>query len=203
MKLSKDAIDRAKGIFRRHGGTLRTSQAIKAGIHRRTLYAMRDARIVERLSRGLYRLAEAPPLSNPDIVTVALKVPDAVVCLISALAFHNLTAQVPHAVYIALPTHAWEPGFRQPPVEVFEFGGKAYSEGIEIHELDGVPVRIYGPEKTLADCFKYRNKLGLGVAIEALKLYAERGRGDVDAIMRFARICRVARVMRPYLEATL
>jgi len=109
MELSKDRLDRASEIFRQHGGILRTSEAIEAGIHRRTLYAMRDAGIIERLSRGLYRLAEAPPLSNPDLVTVVLKVPDAVVCLISALAFHDLTTQVPHAVYIAMPTHAWEP----------------------------------------------------------------------------------------------
>jgi predicted transcriptional regulator of viral defense system len=203
MKLSKDMIDKAKEVFRRHGGTLRTGEAIEGGIHRRTLYAMRDARLIERLSRGLYRLAEAPPLSHPDLVTVALKAPEAVVCLISALAFHDLTTQVPHAVYLAVPTHAWEPGFRRPPLEVFEFGGEAYSAGIETHELDGVPVRIYSPEKTLADCFKYRGKLGLDAAIEALKLYAERGKVDVGAIMRYARICRVARTMRPYLEALL
>jgi predicted transcriptional regulator of viral defense system len=164
---------------------------------------MRDAGLLKRLSRGLYRLTEAPPLGDPDLVTVALRAPDAVICLISALAHHDLTTQVPHAVYVALPTGARKPRLRQPPLEVFEFGGEAWREGIETHELDGVPVRIYSPEKTLADCFKYRNKLGLDTAIEALKLYVERGEVDVDAIMRYARICRVARVMRPYLEAVL
>lgn len=196
-----DSFQRAIDIFRERGGVLRASEALRAGIHPRTLYAMRDAGVIERLSRGLYRLVETPSLGNLDLVTVALKVPKGVICLVSALAFHNLTTQVPHEVYIALPRDSREPHLQYPPLQVFEFSGEAYSAGIETHELDGVPVRIYSPEKTLADCFKYRNKLGLDVAIEALKLYAERRNVEADEIMRFARICRVANVMRPYLEA--
>ena len=203
MNPSADILAKAVRVFRRHGGSLRTSEALRAGIHPRTFYAMRDRGLIERLSRGLYQLADAAPLTSPDLITVALKTPDAVVCLVSALACHNLTTQIPHAVYIAVPTNAWKPEFEGLPVEVFEFGGKAYSEGVEVHELDGVPVRIYSAEKTLADCFKYRNKIGLDVAIEALKLYAESGEGNVGEIMRYARICRVANVMRPYLEAML
>lgn len=190
-------------IFREHGGLLRTSDAIRAGIHPRMLYAMRDAGVLERLSRGLYRLGETVPLGNPDLITVALKVPHGVVCLISALAFHNLTTQIPHAVYLALERGSEPPRLEHPPVQVFWFSGKAFSAGIEVHELDEVPVRIYSPEKTLADYFKYRNKLGLDIAIEALKLYTERRNVKVDEIMRFARICRVANVIRPYLVAVL
>lgn len=188
-------------IFREHGGLLRTSNAIRAGVHPRMLYAMRDAGVLERLSRGLYRLVETVPLGNPDLITVALKVPHGVVCLVSALAFHNFTTQVPHVVYLALERGSEPPRIKHPPVQVFWFSGNAFSAGIETHELDGVPVRIYSPEKTLADCFKYRNKLGLDIAIEALRLYTGRRNVKVDEIMRFARICRVANVIRPYLEA--
>jgi len=203
MKASQGEFERAARVFRRHRGILRTGEAIEAGVHPRTLYAMRDAGVIQRLTRGLYRLADVPPLGNPDLVTVAMKAPNAVVCLLSALSFYDLTAQIPHAVYIAVQKHSHEPRLRHLPVRVFEFGGKAFAAGIEIHELDGVPVRIYSPEKTLADCFKYRNKLGLDVAVAALKLYAQRRSVNVDALMGFARICRVARVMQPYLAAIL
>jgi predicted transcriptional regulator of viral defense system len=164
---------------------------------------MRDEGQVEPLAKGLYRLADAPVPRNPDLLTVARKAPEAVVCLLSALAFHDLTTQVPHAVYVALPTGSRAPRLEHPPLEVFEFGGEAFSAGIQTHDLDGVPVRVYSPEKTLADCFKYRNRIGLEVAVEALRLYVERRAVRAEDIMRFARICRVARVMRPYLEATL
>jgi len=194
---------RVAAVVKDHGGVVRTSDAIAAGIHPRTLYAMRDAGLLETLSRGVYRLAGAEPLANPDLVTVGVRVPKGVVCLISALAFHDLTTQIPHAVYLAIARGSEPPRVAYPPVDLFWFGGKAYSEGVEVHELDGVPVRIYGAEKTLADSFKYRNKIGLDVAIEALRAYVERGNIDIGEITRCARICRVANVMRPYLEAML
>ena len=184
-----------------HGGVLRTSETIRLGIHPRTLYAMRDAGVLECLSRGLYRIADLPPLSNPDLVAVALKVPMGVICLISALAYHELTTQIPHEVYLALPRGAEPPRLNHPPVRNFWFTGKAFAEGIDTHEVDGVPVRIYRVEKTLADCFKYRNKIGLETAVEALKGYVSSRRVDVDKLMGYARICRVEKVMRPYLEA--
>lgn len=196
-------FETAKQVFRRQGGVLRTSEAIRLGIHPRTLYAMRDAGMLERLSRGLYRLADLPPLGNPDWVVVAMRVPSGVICLISALAWHELTTQIPHEVYLALPRGAEPPRLDHPPIRVFWFTGKAFSEGIETHEVDGVSVRIYGVEKTLADCFKYRNKIGLDTAVEALKRYVSSRRVQVDKLMAYARICRVEKVMRPYLEALL
>jgi predicted transcriptional regulator of viral defense system len=195
------AFDKAKSLFRRHGGLLRTSEALRLGIHPRTLYAMRDEGVLERLSFGLYRLAELPPLGAPDFVTVARKVPAGVICLISALAFHSLTTQIPHAVYIALARGATPPRLDYPPVRIFWFTGEAFTAGVETHILDDVSVPIYTPEKTLADCFKYRNKLGLDVAVEALKFYRQRRQMRLDDLLRFARICRVEKVMRPYLEA--
>ncbi len=197
------AIEAAEQVFRRHGGVLRTREAIRYGIHPRTLYTMRDAGKLECLSRGLYRLADLPPLGNPDLVAVSLKIPNGVICLISALAWHELTTQIPHEVYLALPRGAEPPRLDHPPIRVFWFTGKAFAEGIEIHEVDGVPVRIYGVEKTLADCFKYRNKIGLDTAVEALKRYVGSQRVQVDKLMAFAHICRVDKVMRPYLEALL
>jgi predicted transcriptional regulator of viral defense system len=182
---------------------LRMAQALRAGIHRRTFYAMRDAGVIEQISRGLYRLVDTPPLGNPDLVTVALKVPRGVICLLSALSFHELTTQIPHKVYVAIARDAEPPRIDHPPVRSFRFSGRAFTEGVETHELDGVPVRVYSREKTLADCFKYRNKIGLDTTLEALKLYKEQGRMSVDALMRFAEVCRVSRVMRPYLEALL
>ncbi len=136
-------------------------------------------------------------------MTVALKVPAGVICLISALAYHELTTQIPHEVYLALPRGAEPPRLEHPPLRLFWFTGKAFTEGVETHEVDGVPVRIYGAEKTLADCFKYRNKIGLDTAIEALKRYVRGRHTQIDTLMSYARICRVEKVMRPYLEALL
>ncbi|MBI4322241.1 MAG: type IV toxin-antitoxin system AbiEi family antitoxin domain-containing protein, partial [Chloroflexi bacterium] len=157
---NRNNIDRAKAVFRQHGGTLQTMKSIRLGIHPRTLYAMRDAGVLTQLGRGLYRLAEAPPLANHDLVSVALNVPQGVICLVSALSFHELTTQVPHEVYVALQRGAAAPRIPHPPIRIFWFGGGAFSEGTETHSVDGVYVHVYSPEKTLADCFKYRNKIG-------------------------------------------
>jgi predicted transcriptional regulator of viral defense system len=153
------------------------------------------------LSRGLFRLASLEPLGNPDLVTVAARVPKGVLCLISALAFHELTTQVPHAVDVALERGARKPRLDYPPTRFFWFSGPAFHEGIEIHRLDGAPVRVYDPEKTLADCFRYRNQIGMDVVLEALRLWRERRRKKLDALLKYARLRHVERAMRPYLEA--
>jgi predicted transcriptional regulator of viral defense system len=201
--IPEKACATVRRLCRQHGGVVRTAQALRAGIHPRTIYALRDTGFLERIERGLYRLAELPEISQPDLVTVALKVPSGVVCLISALAFHELTTQIPHEVSIALPRHRELPRLRFPPVRVYWFSAPAMAAGVETHKLDGVPVRIFAAEKTIADCFKYRNKLGLDTAVEGLRLYRERKRLSVDALMRYAEIDRVRNVMRPYLEALL
>lgn len=198
---SGNALRTAQAQFHKHGGMLRTSVAIRLGIQPRTLYAMRDSGLLEQVNRGLYRLSDLPPLGDPDLVQVA---PKGVICLISALAFHGITTQVPHEVYLALEQkRARKPHLKHPPLRVFWFSGKAFSEGVETHRIDGVAVRLYGPEKTVADCFKHRNKIGLDVAIEALRLCLRRKRCRVDTLMHFARVDRVEKVMRPYLEAML
>ena len=200
-----DETTQAKAVrlFRDRGGMLRMSEAVRAGVHRRTLYALRDEGVLEQLGRGLYRLADAPPLAQPDLVAVARRVPKGVVCLVSALAFHDLTTQIPHEVYLAVPRDAEPPRIDFPPVRVFRVTQTAFEEGVETHTIDGVRVRVYSREKTLADCFKHRNSVGLDTAVEALRRYREQGRVNVDALMRAARACRVERVIRPYLEAVL
>jgi predicted transcriptional regulator of viral defense system len=197
-------LAQARQIFAARKGMLRTSEAIRLGIHPRTLYLLRALGDIEQIGRGLYRLSDAPPLTNPDLVPIALRIPRAVICLISALAYHRLTIQVPHAVDLALPSHAQVPKVDRIPLRVFWFSEPAFSAGVEVVTIDEVPVRMYSPEKTIADCFKYRNKIGVDVAVEALRTYRERTRKpNVQAMLRYAQIWRVAKLMRPYLEAVL
>jgi predicted transcriptional regulator of viral defense system len=198
---SDNTLEKALALWRQHGGTLRTREALALGIHPRTLYALRDAGLLESLGRGLYRLADLPPLANPDLVTVALKVPRGVICLISALAFHELTTQVPHVVSIALERGDRRPRLDYPPLQVFWFSGAAWSEGIETHAIDQTPVRFYSPAKSVADSFKFRQQIGLDVALEALRIYRQSPQFDPQELLHFARICRVESVIRPYLEA--
>ena len=200
---SQDNFEKAKKTFRSSGGVLRMNEALQAGIHRRMLYSMLEAGFIEQLGRGLYRLTDLPPLGNPDLLSVSLKVPSGVICLISALAYHQITTQVPHGVYVALERGTEVPRLDYPPLRIFWFSGQSFTHGIETHKIDGVPVRIYSPEKAIADCFKYRNKIGLDTAIEALKLYREKKRFKAGDLMHFARVWRVEKVMRPYLEALL
>jgi predicted transcriptional regulator of viral defense system len=180
---------------------LRTSQAIRLGIAPRVLYALRDGGTVIQVSRGLYRLTDLAPLSQPDLITVALRIPRGVICLISALDFHDLTTQIPHAVHVALPSDAERPRLDYPPTRLFWFSGQAYTAGVEVHDLGRIPVKIHKPEKTVADCFKYRNKIGLDVALEALRRCRANQGCDLASLQHFSRICRVERLMLPYLEA--
>ena len=196
-------FDKAVAIFKKHGGILRTMQAIRAGVHPETLYTMRDTGALEVVSRGVYRLADLSPMSNPDLVTVATRVPAGVVCLISALAFHELTTQIPHEVHLALPRGAEEPRLDHPPIKTYRLTGEAFTEGVDSHELDSMTVKVYNPEKTLADCFKFRNRIGLDTVVEAVRFYRERSRIKVDDLMHYAKICRVQKIIRPYLEAIL
>jgi predicted transcriptional regulator of viral defense system len=201
MKTMPNSVQSAEILFREHGGLLRASEALSLGIHPRTLYQMRDEQRVTPVSRGVYRLSALQELAEPDLVTVATRVPQGIICLISALAFHEITTEVPHEVSVALPRTVKRPRLEYPPLRVFWFSGEALTAGVEEHQLDGVPVRVYGPEKTVADCFKFRNKVGLDVALEALKLCRARKGSTPRTLLHYARICRVERIMRPYLEA--
>ncbi|MEA3222538.1 MAG: type IV toxin-antitoxin system AbiEi family antitoxin domain-containing protein [Thermodesulfobacteriota bacterium] len=196
-------FEKTEKLFREHDGLLRTSQVLALGTAPATLYEMRDEGILVQESYGLYRLADIPPLSHPDFVKVALQVPKAVVCLISALSFHELTTQIPDKVHIALPKGTKRPRIDYPPIDVVHVSGDAYSAGIENHTLDGKKVRIYSSEKTIADCFKFRNKIGKNIAIEALQDYMRLPGVSLDTLRAHARTNRVENVMNPYLEALL
>jgi len=179
------------------------SEALSHGMTRYMLYSLRDKGLIEQVTRGVYRLVELPPLSNPDIVTVSLRFPNAVICLISALYYHNITTQIPHAVFVAMPRNSRIPSLDYPPVQAHRFSDKAYRSGIENHSIDGASVKIYTPEKTLADCFKFRNKIGTEVVLEALKLYKTRQPFNLEKLLMYAEVCRVKKIMTPYLEAML
>lgn len=197
------AIQKANEILLSQGGTFRVREAMRAGVHPRTLYAMRDKGLIERLGRGVYRIAGMSALGNPDLATVAMKIPKGVICLISALSYHEMTTEIPHQIYLALPRGSEPPRLDYPPLRIFWFSGPAFEEGIEHHDIDGIHIKVYSPEKTIADCFKYRNKIGLDVVLEALKFYRQAKHFKVDELMRYAKVCRVDKIMRPYVEALL
>ncbi|HET6427592.1 MAG TPA: type IV toxin-antitoxin system AbiEi family antitoxin domain-containing protein [Phycisphaerae bacterium] len=199
--VNQDQKVRARAIFRRHGGILRTKDAIRLGIHPRTLYALRDAGELQQVTHGYYRLSDLPEFGDPDLVTVALAVPKSVICLVSALSYHGIGTQIPRAVDIAIERQMKRPRIQYPPIRTFWFSGPAFTAGVRTHDLDGVPVKVYGPAKTVADCFKFRNRIGLDVAIEALREVRRDRLATADDLFEMARICRVGKVMRPYLEA--
>lgn len=164
---------------------------------------MLDTGLLVREARGIYRLADLPPLSSPDLVQVSLRMPAGIIFLISALEFHKLTTQIPYKVYIALPIGVKKPRFDYPPLEIFWLAPKTYSSGVEEHILDGVPVRVFSREKTVADCFKFRNKIGADIALEALKDYLRQPGRSIKELLGCARIDRVEKIILPYLQASL
>lgn len=200
--MNRPIVD-ANKKFSDHGGILRTQQAIDLGISPRTLYAMRDAGLIRRLGRGVYQLSTDDPLGNPDMVSVSLRVPKAVICLISALHFYGMTDQIPHRVYIALPQPAEKPRIEFPPLDIIWLSEKVYSSGIQEHQVDGFSIKVYSKEKTIADCFKFRNKIGATIALEALKEYLDQSDRSIDTLLDYARIDRVEKLVSRYLEALL
>ena len=190
-----------KKIFAENSGILRASTAIELGVPQHVIYKMVEDGELVREAQGVYRLSEADPPSNPDLVQISLRVPRAVICLISALYFHELTTQIPHHVYIALPRDVKTPKIGYPPIKAFHLSEASYKSGIEEHMLDGIIVKIYGKEKTIADCFKFREKIGLNIALEALKDYLSRPTRHIQLVMKYARANRVENVLRPYLES--
>ncbi|QOC22893.1 type IV toxin-antitoxin system AbiEi family antitoxin domain-containing protein [Wenzhouxiangella sp. AB-CW3] len=196
-----DGFDDPVALFRAHGGQLRLSEALALGLNRYQFYKLRDEGVIEPVSRGLYRLTELPPVADPDLVAVATRFPRAVLCLVSALAWHDLTTQIPRRIDLAVERNARLPRQDYPPVRGYRFSGGRFTSGIERHPIDGIELKVYDPEKTLADCFAFRNSLGMDVVLEALDLYRKRRSPAYGLLLKYARICRVEKIMRPYLEA--
>src|SRR5690554_8143703 len=182
-------------------GLLRPRDLAALGLPRVALTRLVRRGQLVRVGRGLYALPDQPVSEHASFAEVARKHPRGIVCLLSALRFYNLTTQSPFEVWLAIPNKARAPRMDYPPLRIVRFSGPALTEGIEVHMIDGVPVRITNVARTVADCFKFRNKIGLDVALEALQEAWRAKRVSMDELWRFAELCRVANVMRPYLES--
>jgi predicted transcriptional regulator of viral defense system len=182
-------------------GTLRPRDLAEHDIPGDYLDRLHRRGVITRVARGLYAWPDADVTEHHDLVEVVTLVPAGVVCLISALQFHGLTTQIPHEVWVALPNKAWTPKVEHPPVRYFRYSGPALTEMVETHRIEKVAVRVYSPAKTVADCFKFRNKVGLDVALEALRDCWRSRRATMDQLWAAAKVCRMQNVMRPYLES--
>jgi predicted transcriptional regulator of viral defense system len=185
----------------RKRGLIRPRDLEPLGLSRVTLTRLVRQGALTRVARGLYALPNRSISEHTALAEVARKHPQAIVCLLSALRFHELTTQSPFEVWLAIPNKARAPKLDYPPLRIVRVSGPLLAEGVEEHSIDGVPVRITSVAKTVADCFKYRNKIGLDVALEALREAWKGRRVGMDELWRYARLCRVANVMRPYLES--
>lgn len=185
----------------REAGVLRPRDLDPLGIPRTCLSRLHQAGLLERIGRGLYVLSSADATEHRTLAEAAKRVPNGVICLLSALRFHELTTQAPFEVWVAIGEKAWRPRIDYPRLRVVRFSRTAVIEGVEVHKLEGVPVRMFNPAKTVTDCFKYRNKIGLDVAIQALRGCWRARRCTMDDLWHYAEVCRVQNVMRPYLES--
>ncbi len=182
-------------------GLARARDLESRGISRATLALLLRRGLVTRPARGLYTVPSHALTAEHTLAQVAARVPNGVFCLLTALRLHGLTTQSQAEVWLALPEKARRPSLDYPRLRVARFSGPALTEGIETRLVEGVAIRVYSPAKTVADCFKYRNKIGIDVAVEALRDFTRLHRGGATELARYARICRVARVMQPYLDA--
>jgi predicted transcriptional regulator of viral defense system len=184
----------------RKSGIITAREAARQGIHSQILTRLVREGSVERIARGQYRLPDQATTEHHTLAIVARSAPNAVLCLLTVLSFHGIGTQLPARVWIAVDRRARRPALRYPPLNVVRFTGEAFTQGIEILDIEGQPVKMYSVAKTLADLFKYRHKIGIDVAIEALREAWRERRFTMDEIDRYAKICRVYRVMTPYLE---
>ena len=192
--------DKTLKLARRTRG-LTPRELAEAGIHRQVLTRLVGEGRIERVARGVYRLSEQPITEHHGLAVAAAAVPQGVVCLLSALQYHGIGTQLPSEVWMALDRRAWRPTLAYPPLRIVRYTGEALTQGVESHAIEGRAVKVYSVAKTLADCFKYRNKIGLDVTLEALREAWRGKRFRMRELDRYAAICRVQRVMRPYLEA--
>jgi predicted transcriptional regulator of viral defense system len=197
-KISEKVLELAKARK-----IIRVRDLMEKGIHPEYLRRLCERGILKRISRGVYIPADSEISQNIGLAQIAKRIPHGVVCLLSSLQFHDIGTQSPSEVWVAIDRKSAKPQIDYPPVRIVRFSGKALSEGIERHQIEGVEVKFFNKAKTIADCFKYRNKIGLDVALEALKDCRQHKLCTNDQIWEYAKICRVANIMQPYLEAML
>jgi predicted transcriptional regulator of viral defense system len=193
-------VDRVLNLARSKG-VLRASDLAALEIPRVYLSRLVERGLLIKTGRGLYVAGDAEYTEHHSLAEACRRVPSGVICLLSALVFHELTSQLPHQVWMAIDPHAWKPQVDQPKLRIVRMSGEALTEGLETHTIEGVDVRVFNPAKTVADCFRYRHKIGVDVAIEALRGYYRDRRGTMDDLMHYARIDRVANVILPYMES--
>jgi predicted transcriptional regulator of viral defense system len=198
MTKTDQVLDMAK-----RKGVVRARDLKEKGLPSRYLSRLAGRGKLEREGRGLYRHPEAPLTENHSLALTAARYPNATVCLLSALQFHELGTQMPRRVWVAREKGDWSPKASPTSLEVVHMSGSSFKEGKRTHEVEGVSVQVFSPAKTVADCFKFRGKVGLGVAIEALREYVRSESGPVEELYRFAEVCRVRSVVSPYIEATV
>jgi predicted transcriptional regulator of viral defense system len=190
-------------FLKRRGGIVSYKEIIKAGFNKAFLKDNLNSGRIQKVDRALYRLSDGLTLSNPDLVAVSIKVSKGVICLLSALAFHEATSEIPHHVNIAIPRVAYANKINYPPVKFYHFASKAWEAGIEKHKIEKYEIKVYSLAKTIADCFKFRNKIGMNIAREALKIAITEKGVKPKEIMQYAEICRVDSIIKPILEAML
>lgn len=196
----KTPSEKAVALVRRTG-IIRARELTREGVTREHLRRLLQRGQLQRIGVGLYSLPGADISEHRSLAEACSRVPRGVICLLSALRFHNLTTQNPFEVWMAIPHKAWRPKGEGVRLRLMHLSGHVLTSGVEEHRIEGVPVRVFNPAKTVADCFKFRNKIGLDVALEALRDYRRKHRSGMDELWRFAKVCRVTAVIRPYLEA--
>ena len=190
-------------FLKKNNGIASFSEITKAGFHKDLLSSLLKSGHIEKMTRGLYKLRKWVEFSNPDLITASIKVPKGVVCLISALAFHNVTNEIPRHVELAIPKGTHPNKVDYPPVKLYSISEKMWKPGIEEHTIEGHKIRVYNLPKTIADCFKFRNKIGLDVARNALKEAVVEKKSPPSEIINYAKICRVKNIILPYLESMI
>ena len=190
-------------FFQSHGGVARFSAILKAGFHPDSLSTLEKEGRVEKIARGLYRLTNYTPGSHPDLVIASLQAPRGVICLLSALSFYEATSEIPRYVDLAIPQSTHANRIKYPPVRFYRFAPKTWKAGIEKHEIEGHRIKVYSLAKTIADCFKFRNKIGIDPAREALKVAVTEKGMELKEIMQYAKICRVDSIVKPILNAII
>jgi predicted transcriptional regulator of viral defense system len=190
-------------FLKKKGGMASFSELDKAGFNKAIIKVSLENDNIERLDRGLYSLSEGMSFSNPDFVAISIKIPKGIVCLLSALAFHEATNEIPKYIDVAIPRGAHENKIRYPPVKFYRFAPNTWKAGVEKHEIEGHEIKVYSLAKTVADCFKFRNRIGVNVAREALKTAVIEKHIKPKDIMKNAKICRVDRIIKPILESII
>ena len=188
-------------IFKSHNGYARSKDIVANGIHSRQIKNMVEEGNIVKVKNGLYKLANTPTTSNQSFLDVARAIPEGVVCLLSALSYYDLTTFNPSIISIAIYRKSWRPKLSYPPVEFYYFSQKQFQAGINEIKIKGYPVRIYCPEKTICDCFRYRNKLGIDISKEGLSEYLKKKNRNLEKLLKYAEICRIKPLIQTWLKA--